>query len=113
VAKNAGKQKHDRDVARADAEGPMKMKSKRYERELRRLHGARDAMFAATDTAWAPWYVAHSDDKKRARLNVITHLLGQVPYAPPIQKKVELPKRTIHGATETRGVHGREIPTPF
>ena len=43
---------------------------------------ARDEMFAATDTAWAPWFVAHSDDKKRARLNVITHLLGQVPYEP-------------------------------
>ena len=36
---------------------------------------ARDAMFAATDTSWAPWYLAHSDDKKRARLNVISHLL--------------------------------------
>ena len=36
---------------------------------------ARDAMFAATDTAWAPWYVAHTDDKKRGRLNIITHLL--------------------------------------
>ena len=43
---------------------------------------ARDEMFAATDTSWAPWFVAHSDDKKRARLNVITHLLGQVAYKP-------------------------------
>ena len=42
---------------------------------------ARDAMFAATDTAWAPWYVAHSDDKKRARLNIISHLLSQIPVA--------------------------------
>src|SRR6202008_2218803 len=41
---------------------------------------ARDAMFAATDTAWAPWYVAHTDDKKRGRLNIISHLLSQVPY---------------------------------
>ncbi|MBK8533618.1 MAG: polyphosphate kinase 2, partial [Candidatus Competibacteraceae bacterium] len=41
---------------------------------------ARDAMFAATDTAWAPWYVANSDDKKRARLNIIRHLLSQIPY---------------------------------
>ena len=39
-------------------------------------------MFAATDTAWAPWFVAHTDDKKRGRLNMITHLLGQVPYEP-------------------------------
>src|SRR5512143_2770660 len=37
---------------------------------------ARDEMFAATDTAWAPWFVAHSDDKRRARLNIISHLLG-------------------------------------
>ena len=43
---------------------------------------ARDAMFAATDTAWAPWYVVNSDDKRRTRLNVITHLLGQIPYEP-------------------------------
>ena len=48
---------------------------------------ARDDMFAATDTAWAPWYVAHSDDKKRARLNVITHLLSQIPYEPPTGRR--------------------------
>ena len=43
---------------------------------------ARDEMFAATDTAWAPWYIAHTDDKKRGRLNIISHLLSQVPYKP-------------------------------
>ena len=43
---------------------------------------ARDAMFAATDTTWAPWYIADADDKKRARLNIISHLLSQVPYKP-------------------------------
>src|SRR5262249_1972603 len=41
---------------------------------------ARDDMFRATDTPWAPWFVAHSDDKRRARLNIITHLLGQIRY---------------------------------
>src|SRR6266850_1587013 len=41
---------------------------------------ARDEMFKATDTAWAPWYVVKSDDKRRARLNVITHLLSRIPY---------------------------------
>ena len=41
---------------------------------------ARDAMFAATDTPWAPWYLARTDDKKRGRLNIISHLLSQVPY---------------------------------
>src|SRR5882672_8940774 len=41
---------------------------------------ARDDMFKATDTAWAPWFVARSDDKKRARLNIISHILSKVPY---------------------------------
>jgi polyphosphate kinase len=54
---------------------------------------ARDEMFAATDTAWAPWYVARSDDKKRARLNIINHLLSKVPYEEAPREKVKLPKR--------------------
>src|SRR5215212_3312825 len=41
---------------------------------------ARDAMFAATDTAWAPWYVADSEDKQKVRLNIITHMLSKIPY---------------------------------
>jgi len=54
---------------------------------------ARDDMFAATDTAFAPWYVVRSDDKRRARLNVISHLLRQVPYKTAPRDKVRLPKR--------------------
>jgi polyphosphate kinase 2 len=54
---------------------------------------ARDDMFRATDTAWAPWYVVRSDDKRRARLNLISHLLGEVPYKKLSREKVELPKR--------------------
>ncbi|RTM00703.1 polyphosphate kinase 2 [Ancylobacter aquaticus] len=54
---------------------------------------ARDAMFAASDSAWAPWYVVDSNDKKRARLNVISHLLSKVPYEAPARAKVKLPKR--------------------
>jgi polyphosphate kinase 2 len=54
---------------------------------------ARDEMFAATDTAWAPWYVVRSDDKKRARLNLITHLLSKIPYEDAPREKVKLPKR--------------------
>ncbi len=50
---------------------------------------ARDDMFKATDTAWAPWYVVHSDDKKRARLNVITHLLSKIPYKKVPREKIE------------------------
>ena len=54
---------------------------------------ARDAMFLATDTAWSPWYVAQSDDKKRARLNIIRHMLRHIPYEAPKREKVKLPKR--------------------
>lgn len=54
---------------------------------------ARDEMFQATDTPWAPWYVAHSDDKRRARLNIITHLLKLIPYKDISRDKVKLPKR--------------------
>lgn len=56
---------------------------------------ARDAMFAATDTAWAPWFVARSEDKKRVRLNIISHLLSQIPYKDLHIEPVELPKRKI------------------
>ena len=54
---------------------------------------ARDKMFAATDTPFAPWYVANSDDKKRLRLNLITHLLSQLPYEDVPCEKIKLPKR--------------------
>jgi polyphosphate kinase 2 len=54
---------------------------------------ARDDMFAATDSEWAPWHVARSDDKRRARLNIIAHLLSQVPYKAIPREKVKLPKR--------------------
>jgi len=58
---------------------------------------ARDEMFAATDTAWAPWYVVRSDDKKRARLNTIRHLLSQIPYEEAPREKIKLPKRQKPG----------------
>lgn len=62
---------------------------------------ARDEMFKATDTSWAPWYVVNSDDKKRARLNVITHLLSKVPYKKVQRDKVKLPDRQKpHGYRE-------------
>ena len=64
---------------------------------------ARDEMFAATDTGFAPWYVVRSDDKKRARLNLITHLLARIPYEEPPREKVKLPKRQKpHGYREPR-----------
>lgn len=54
---------------------------------------ARDDMFQATDTPWAPWHVLRSDDKKRARLNLISHLLKQFPYEDVPREKIKLPKR--------------------
>jgi polyphosphate kinase len=74
---------------------------------------ARDAMIAATDTAWAPWYLAHSDDKRRARLNVITHLLSQLPYNEPKSLKVKLPRRQSPGGYREPDYAFRYIPTPF
>jgi len=56
---------------------------------------ARDDMFAATDTPWAPWYIALSDDKKKLRLNVLSHILSHVPYKSVKTEKVKLPKRKI------------------
>jgi polyphosphate kinase len=74
---------------------------------------ARDAMFAATDTAWAPWWVAHTDDKKRGRLNIISHLLSVVPYEPLEQKEITLPKRQGAGGYKEPELPLRYIPTPF
>ena len=54
---------------------------------------ARDAMFMATDTDTAPWHVVKSDDKRRARLNCISHLLSLIPYEEVPHTKPELPER--------------------
>jgi polyphosphate kinase 2 len=59
---------------------------------------ARDQMLAATDTKWAPWFILRSDDKKRARLNCIRHLLKLVPYKKVSRDKIKLPKRSTKGA---------------
>jgi len=74
---------------------------------------ARDAMFAATDTAWAPWYIANTDDKKRGRLNIISHLLSQVPYKPLPARDITLPKRQRPGGYVEPNVPLRYIPAPF
>ena len=58
---------------------------------------ARDAMFAATDTPDTPWYVVDANDKRRARLNCISHLLSQVPYEEVPREKVKFPKRQAKG----------------
>ena len=59
---------------------------------------ARDLMLEATDTKHAPWYILNSDDKKRARLNCITHLLSLIPYKDVPRPKIKLPQRSKKGA---------------
>ena len=61
---------------------------------------ARNDMFMATDTSWAPWFVVRSDDKRRARLNIIEHLLASIPYKRLPRDKVRLPKRHISEAKQ-------------
>ncbi len=56
---------------------------------------ARDAMFMASDTEFAPWYIVRSDDKRRARLNCIRHLLSRIPYEDVPHEKVEIPDRDL------------------
>jgi polyphosphate kinase 2 len=74
---------------------------------------ARDDMFQATDTKLAPWYVVNSDDKRRARLNIITHLLAKVPYKKAPREKVKLPKRQKpHGYREP-GYAYKFVPEKF
>ena len=58
---------------------------------------ARDLMLEATDTKFAPWHIVRSDDKRRARLNCISHLLGLIPYKQVRRKKVKIPKRSTKG----------------
>ncbi len=65
---------------------------------------ARDDMFAASDTAWAPWYVARSEDKKRVRLNIISHLLSRIPYKSVPHEKVKLPKRKVRAQLPAESV---------
>jgi len=69
---------------------PMDLKSYTKWTEYSR---ARDDMFKYTHSAWAPWIVADSNDKKRARLNIIRDLLARVPYKSAPRDKVKLPKR--------------------
>jgi polyphosphate kinase 2 len=76
---------------------------------------ARDSMLKATDTKYAPWYIARSDDKKRARLNCIAHLLSLIPYSRIPRKKLKLPKRSTKGAYDDQAsLKGRRfVPETF
>jgi len=73
---------------------------------------ARDEMFAATDVSWAPWFVAPSEDKKRVRLNVISHILSHVPYKSLKTEKIKLPARKI-GRYKAADYPFRQVPERF
>jgi len=74
---------------------------------------ARDEMFLATDTPWAPWYVVRSDNKRRARLNAISHILSKIPYEAPPRSKVELPKRQKRGDYREADYPFKFVPESF
>ena len=76
---------------------------------------ARDQMLKATDTRWAPWHILKSDDKKRARLNCIAHLLKVIPYKKVPREKIKLPKRSMKGAYDDQSaLRGRKfVPEKF
>jgi polyphosphate kinase 2 len=73
---------------------------------------ARDAMFRATSTSWAPWFVAVTDDKKRGRLNVIRHLLDHVPYQPLAARDVALPEREATATAPPEGTY-QQVPDRY
>jgi polyphosphate kinase 2 len=73
---------------------------------------ARDEMFAATDSSWAPWFVARSESKRSVRLNVISHLLAHIPYQTLPTTKVKLPKRKI-GRYKGVDFPFKYVPEPF
>jgi len=71
---------------------------------------ARDMMLKATDTKHSPWYILRSDDKKRARLNCISHILNLIPYKKVPRAKVDLPERSMKGAyDDQRSLRGRRF----
>ena len=74
---------------------PMDLESFRRWNEYSR---ARDRMLEATDSKHAPWHIVRSDDKKRARLSCISHLLSMIPYGKVPREKVKLPKRSTKGS---------------
>ncbi len=74
---------------------------------------ARDEMIQRTSTTWAPWHVVYTDDKKRGRLNAITHLLEQIPYGPAEQREVKLPRRRTTDKTEPMDLRPYAIPEPY
>ena len=93
VADARGIADEQRDVVRPE--------QRHVDTDLDRYSRARDEMFEETDTGFAPWYVVRSNDKRRARLNLISHLLDHIPYKTAPREKVKFPKRQKrHGYRE-------------
>ena len=80
---------------------PIDLEARKHSDEYMR---ARDQMLARTDTAHAPWYVVDADDKRRARLNCIQHLLTQIPYEDLSPPPAKLDKRRSHGRYKPRSI---------
>ena len=74
---------------------------------------ARDVMLAATDTPWAPWFVADNNDKKRGRLNIISHLLSQIPYEPLPSSGIKMPRKPNARGYKEPNLALHRVPTPF
>jgi polyphosphate kinase 2 len=89
---------------------PTDLKS--YRRRYEYLK-ARDAMFAATSSDSAPWHIVDNDDKKRGRLNIISHVLTQIPYTPLPKSNGKMPKPPSAGAYREPESSRGNIPTPF
>jgi polyphosphate kinase len=90
---------------------PMDLESHRRWYDFSR---ARDEMLQATDTPWAPWYIVDADEKRRARLNCIAHLLSLIPYKAVKREKVKLPKRQKpKGYVEPRNQNHKHVPQVY
>jgi polyphosphate kinase 2 len=74
---------------------------------------ARDAMFAATDLPETPWFVVNANDKRRARLNLITHLLNQIPYEEVPREPVKFPRRQAKGDYQETNYPYRKVPEVY
>ncbi len=74
---------------------------------------ARDEMFERTSSEWAPWHVVHTDDKRRGRLNLITHFLSQLPYTPVKPRSVKFPPRQAQGKYREPDLSALMVPTLF
>ena len=88
---------------------PMDLES--YDRWDDYTH-ARDEMFKATDSKWAPWYVVRTDQKRRGRLNAIKHILERIPYKTAPREKPKLPKRKI-GKVKPANYPFKVVPETF